>query len=109
MLESAVARPVNRWHYGEQDRAALAAHLLIGVARNHPFEQGNKRAALLSANAFLTVNGHRLVYDDDRLADPILAMLDRSMSDDAFVQDFAAGVERVWKRRPTFRERLRRR
>ncbi len=92
MLESAMIRPVNRWHYGESDRGALAAQLLIGIARNHPFEQGNKRTALLAADGFLQVNGLRLEWPDDTLADAILAMIARDVAEDAFVADFAAAV-----------------
>ncbi len=44
LLESACARPQQHWHYDDQrDVVELAVALLLGVARNHPFEQGNKR------------------------------------------------------------------
>ena len=46
-------RLVNRGHYGEGDVTQLAAHLLLGIGRNHPFEQGNKRTALSAATIFL--------------------------------------------------------
>jgi death-on-curing protein len=57
MLESALARPVNRWHYGETDLAALAASYAFGIAKNHPFVDGNKRAAFHALMVFLRVNG----------------------------------------------------
>lgn len=41
LLESALARPINHWSYGEDDLALLAVSLLLGIARNHPFGQGN--------------------------------------------------------------------
>ncbi|MBU1212521.1 MAG: type II toxin-antitoxin system death-on-curing family toxin [Alphaproteobacteria bacterium] len=56
MLESALARAPNKWSYGEQDIAALAAAYGFGIARNHPFVDGNKRAALLSIITFLGLN-----------------------------------------------------
>jgi death-on-curing protein len=57
MLESALARPVNKFAYGETDLAALAAAYAFGVARNHPFVDGNKRAAFASLIVFLGLNG----------------------------------------------------
>ena len=57
MLESALGRPQNKWSYGETDLAALAAAYAFGIARNHPFVDGNKRAALLSIIVFLGLNG----------------------------------------------------
>jgi death-on-curing protein len=57
MLESALGRPRNKWSFGEEDLAMLAAAYAFGVARNHPFVDGNKRAALLSLITFLGLNG----------------------------------------------------
>lgn len=56
MLESALARAPNKWAYGERDMAALAAAYAYGIAKNHPFVDGNKRAALLSLVTFLGLN-----------------------------------------------------
>lgn len=63
MLESALGRPQNKWSYGESDLAALAAAYAFGIARNHPFVDGNKRAALLSIVVFLGLNGVDFVAD----------------------------------------------
>jgi death-on-curing protein len=57
MLESALGRPRNKWSFGEEDLATLAAAYAFGIARNHPFVDGNKRAALLSLITFLGLNG----------------------------------------------------
>ncbi|MEJ1160975.1 type II toxin-antitoxin system death-on-curing family toxin [Prosthecomicrobium sp. N25] len=58
LLESALGRPMNRYAYeGEEDPAALAAAYAYGIARNHPFVDGNKRAAFLSIVVFLGLNG----------------------------------------------------
>jgi death-on-curing protein len=56
MSESALARPKNRWHYGETDLAVLAAAYAFGLARNHPFVDGNKRAAFHALVVFLRMN-----------------------------------------------------
>jgi death-on-curing protein len=61
LLESALARPLNLAHYGEPDVAELAAAYAFGLAKNHPFVDGNKRVAFLSVGLFLGLNGWRLV------------------------------------------------
>jgi death on curing protein len=74
MLESALGRPINKHMYeDETDLAALAAAYAFGVARNHPFVDGNKRAALLSLIVFLGLNGI-----DFRVPEPeaVVAILD---------------------------------
>lgn len=57
LLESALARPINKFAYGETDLASLAAAYAFGIARNHPFVDGNKRAAFASLIVFLGLNG----------------------------------------------------
>ncbi len=57
MLESALGRPQNKWAYGETDLAVLAAAYAYGLARNHPFVDGNKRAAFMCMMVFLRKNG----------------------------------------------------
>jgi death-on-curing protein len=57
LLESALARPLNKFAYGETDLAVLAAAYAFGIARNHPFVDGNKRAAFASMIVFLGLNG----------------------------------------------------
>ncbi len=57
LLESALARPENKWAYGETDLAALAAAYAFGISRNHPFIDGNKRMAFTSILMFLGLNG----------------------------------------------------
>lgn len=61
LLESALARPANLAAYESPDFADLAAAYGLGVARNHPFVDGNKRAAFLAVGLFLALNGYRLV------------------------------------------------
>jgi death-on-curing protein len=56
MLESALGRPINKFTYGETDLAVLAAAYAFGIARNHPFVDGNKRAAFGAMIVFLGLN-----------------------------------------------------
>jgi death-on-curing protein len=55
-LESALGRPKNQWMYDDADLARLAAAYAFGIARNHPFVDGNKRMALLALATFLGLN-----------------------------------------------------
>lgn len=59
-----MSRPLNLAAYGEPDAAALAASYGVGLARNHPFVDGNKRTAFVAVELFLTINGLDLLADD---------------------------------------------
>ena len=74
MLESAVARPVNRWIYGEKDLAALAAACAFGIAKNHPFVDGNKRALFAALIVFLRYNNVVFSPKPEDAAAAILAL-----------------------------------
>lgn len=63
-LGSALARPRNRWEYGEDELAVIAAAYAFGIARNHPFVDGNKRTAWVIANLFLLLNGGALKFEE---------------------------------------------
>lgn len=64
LLESALARPRNQLAYGDTlSMPALAAAYGFGIARNHPFVDGNKRAAFTAIAVFLAVNGYRFAPD----------------------------------------------
>lgn len=63
LLESALARPQNLAAYQQADAADLAAAYSYGLARNHPFLDGNKRTAWIVARLFLALNAQRLVFD----------------------------------------------
>lgn len=74
MLESAMARPLNLVAYGEPDVAELAAAYAYGIARNHPFVDGNKRTAAVVSETFLALNGHALTCDDVELVTTFLEL-----------------------------------
>lgn len=77
-LESALARPRNAWHHGQDDPAALAAAYAFGIDRNHPSVDGNKRTAWVLARLFLALNGHELAFEP---RGAIAAMLDLAAGD----------------------------
>jgi death on curing protein len=74
LLESALDRPRNRWAYEGAELAELAAAYAFGIARNHPFVDGNKRTALLALYTFLGVNGFDFVVAEAEAATMILAL-----------------------------------
>lgn len=72
LLESALARPLNLAAYGSPEIWELAASYGVGLAKNHAFVDGNKRAAFLAVGLFLALNGYRLIAPQ---ADATLTML----------------------------------
>lgn len=86
LLQSALARAPNLAAYGTPDTAALAAAYGFGLARNHPFVDGNKRTALVLTELFLTLNGYDLVADDATCVKTILALAEGSLSEEAFAE-----------------------
>ncbi len=81
MLESAMARPRNLVASGAPDLADLAAAYAYGIARNHPFVDGNKRTAAVVSEAFLMLNGHRLAAGDAELVVAFLALAAGDLSE----------------------------
>jgi death-on-curing protein len=74
LLDSVLARAQNLAVYGEPDVAALAAAYGSGISQNHPFVDGNKRAAFLAVGMFLAMNGHRLVATQAEATVAILSL-----------------------------------
>ncbi|URW75119.1 type II toxin-antitoxin system death-on-curing family toxin [Sphingomonas donggukensis] len=83
ILESAMARPQNLVAYGDPDIAELAASYAFGIARNHPFVDGNKRTAAVVSETFLMLNGHRFACDDVELVVTFLALAAGELTVDA--------------------------
>ncbi len=82
LLESAMARPQQQAAYGAPDAAALAAAYAFGVARNHPFADGNKRTAAVVCETFLALNGYALTANDAELVVTILALAAGELSEE---------------------------
>jgi len=75
LLDSALQRPINRFHYeGVTDIAALAATYAVAISGNHPFIDGNKRAAFQAMALFLRINGYRLKVDPAEATAAIYAL-----------------------------------
>ena len=74
MLKSALSRPRQKWNYdANTDIAALAAAYAFGIAKNHGFVDGNKRAAFMTAYSFLGMNG----YDFDVVETEVVTTIER--------------------------------
>ena len=86
LLESALARPEQLYAYGDPppDLAALAATLAFGLARNHPFVDGNKRTAAVSCETFIELNDASLDAGDIDLFPRYLALAEGKLSLDDF-------------------------
>ena len=84
LLESALARPLNRAGYGDPDIAELGALYAIAIARNHPFVDGNKRTAFAALFIFLAMNGMVFEPPEVEATMTVLAMAAGEMSDDEF-------------------------
>lgn len=92
LLESAMARPQNLVGYGAPDVAALAAAYAYGIARNHPFIDGNKRTAVVVAETFLMLNSHALVATDAELVVAIMALAAGDLSEEELADWFRAHI-----------------
>ncbi len=85
LLKSSLARPQNLQAYdASSDLPCLAAAYGYGLARNHPFVDGNKRTALVVVELFLALNGLRLAVDDEACVLVILEVAADSRSEAAF-------------------------
>jgi death-on-curing protein len=82
LLESAMARPQNLVQYGDPGIAELAASYAFGIARNHPFVDGNKRTAAVVSETFLALNGGVLMASDAELVVAFVALAAGELSED---------------------------
>lgn len=86
LLESALARPRQAFACGDPppDLADLAASLAFGIARNHPFVDGNKRTAAVACEVFIVLNGGMLDADDLALYTQYLGLAEGTIGESAF-------------------------
>ncbi|MBN8956750.1 MAG: type II toxin-antitoxin system death-on-curing family toxin [Rhizobiales bacterium] len=86
LLDSALDRPRNKWAYGQADLASLAAAYGFGIARNHPFVDGNKRTSLLAIYTFLGLNGVDFVVPETDAAAIILSLAAGEVSEESLAR-----------------------
>jgi death on curing protein len=93
LLQSALARPQNLEAYGHPDIAALAAAYAVGIARNHPFLDGNKRTAWVVAETFLLKNGYELVAGDREGVATMLSLAEGVLPEEQFASWLRANIQ----------------
>ena len=110
MLDSALARPQQRHAYGDPppDLAELAAAVAFGLARNHPFVDGNKRTAAVACEVFIRLNNGSLEASDLELYPVYLALAEGSLDEAGFAawlrpRIHAKPVGKVQETKPTYR------
>ena len=87
VLESALARPRQKWHYAERaDVPMLAAAYAFGLVKDHPYRDGNKRIGFLAMVTFLGTNGYPFAATDAEVVDEILALADGRVSEGALAE-----------------------
>ena len=86
MLDSALDRPKNKWAYESADLPELAAAYAFGIARNHPFVDGNKRTSLLALYTFLGVNDIDFVVPEAEAAAIILSLAAGEVSEEGLTR-----------------------
>ena len=84
LLDSALARPQNLAAYGAPDLCDLGAAYAAGIARNHPFVDGNKRTAFMATYVFLARNGRRLTAPEDEATHTMMALAAGDLDEAAF-------------------------
>lgn len=86
LFESAISKPQQLEHYGKPDVFDLAAAYGFGIARNHPFIDGNKRTAFVAMELFLALNGFELNATDEGCIETMLAVAEGSITEVRFAQ-----------------------
>ena len=96
LLESALAKPQNRFACEQEtDIAVLAASYGFGIAKNHPFVDGNKRAALSSIGLFLGLNGTRLTASQPATIKTILGLAAGNISEEKLAQWIGGNISEL--------------
>jgi death on curing protein len=95
LFESAMARPQNLAAYGDPVAADIAASYAFGIARNHPFVDGNKRTAAAVSETFLVLNGHVLAATDAEVVVIFLALASGELTEHELADWFRERVQQA--------------
>ena len=95
LLESALAAPRKKFHYGEEDIFPLAEIYAHSLLTNHPFVDGNKRVALVTTGVFLELNGYRLTASEPDTVLAILALVIGEMKAGGFADWLRVSSEKT--------------
>lgn len=89
LLQSALARPQQQFNYSKSSIFELAAAYAFAIAKNHPFMDGNKRTAIISAGVFLRLNGFSLEVEEVELVEKAVSLAAGNSSE----KDFSVWLE----------------
>jgi death-on-curing protein len=95
LLYSALARPLNHFHYTGADLVDLAAKYIAGIALNHAFVDGNKRTGFVVGVLFLELNGYRFTASEEDAAQAVRELAAGTIDEDSFCNFLRANVERA--------------
>ena len=95
LLDSALGKPHNLFAYGKPTLFSLAASYALGLVKNHPFIDGNKRAGFVVAVLFLELNGYKFQATEVDAALRTLALAAGEMSEPAYAQWLKANSKRI--------------
>lgn len=95
LLESALARPQNLAAYGDPDIAALAAAYAFGIAKNHPFVDGNKRTSAIASRLFLRLNNYDITASEAERLQIWLRLAAGEMDEESLVEWFRKNISEV--------------
>ncbi|HKQ43852.1 MAG TPA: type II toxin-antitoxin system death-on-curing family toxin [Rhizomicrobium sp.] len=94
LLDSALARPRNAFHKGQKEIAVLAASYAFGLAKNHPFVDGNKRASFMAMGVFLAMNGWTLKADSVGAIQAMMALAGGEIGESQFAAWLKHSIKR---------------
>jgi len=87
LLQSALARPRQLYAYGDApDTVDMAAAYTVGIVRNHPFVDGNKRTAFVVGVLFLEINGHRFTASEEDATKAVLGLAAGTLDETSFIR-----------------------
>jgi len=88
LLSSALARPQHLLAYSKEtpDLASFAAAYGFGIAKNHPFLDGNKRTAAVVCETFIEINGYLLTADDQAMCIAFLQLAEGELSEEELAE-----------------------
>jgi death-on-curing protein len=95
LLQSALGRPLNHFAYESTDVVELAVKYTAGIARNHPFVDGNKRTGFVVGVLFLELNGYRFTASEEAAAQAVLEFSDGRIDERGFCEFLRANSERT--------------
>jgi death on curing protein len=95
LLESAIQRAQNKFNYENPDISDLAAAYAYGIAKNHPFIDGNKRTALVASRAFLYYNGFQITASNQSKLETFLALASGTLNEEELASWFRNNLRKI--------------